>query len=48
MPASTGKAANITELMGEATALLLLLTADHADLVAELTALLRQRVDMQA
>jgi hypothetical protein len=32
--------------MSEATALPLLFTADHADLVTELTALLRQRVDM--
>jgi hypothetical protein len=46
VPTSTGKAANITELMSEATTLLLLLTADHTDLVTELAALLRKRVDM--
>jgi hypothetical protein len=46
VPTSTGKAANITELMSEATTLLLLLTADNADLVTELTALFRKGVDM--
>lgn len=46
MPTSTGKAAHITELMSEATTLLLLLTADDADLVTELTALLGKGVDM--
>lgn len=48
MPASTGKSAHITELMSEATTLLLLLTADNADLVTELTALLGKGVDMEA
>lgn len=48
MPASTGKAAHITELMSEATTLLLLLTADDADLVTELAALLSKGVNMEA
>lgn len=46
MPASTGKAANITELVSEATTLFLLLTTNNADLVTELAALLRKWVDM--
>lgn len=48
MPTGAGKAAHITELMSEATALLLLLTADDADLVTELAALLGKGVDMEA
>jgi hypothetical protein len=46
MPTSTGKTANITELMSEATTFLLLLTTNNADLVTKLTALLCKRVDM--
>lgn len=34
--------------MGETTALLLLLRADHTDLVAQLAALFRQGVDVKA
>ena len=38
MPATTGEAANIAELMGQPAALLLLFAADDADLVTELAA----------
>lgn len=39
VPANGGKAASITELMSEPTSLLLLLTADYADLVSQFAAL---------
>lgn len=46
VPSGAGEAADVAELMGQAAALLLLLAADDADLVAQLTALLGQRVDV--
>lgn len=47
VPSSTGKAADVAQLMGQAAALLLLLARNDADLVAKLAALLGQRVHMQ-
>lgn len=48
VPASRRKPTDIAQLVREAAAFLLLLTADDADLVAQFTALLRQRVDMKS
>lgn len=47
VPARRGEAADVGELVRETPALLLLLAADHADLIPELAALLRQRMDVQ-
>jgi len=47
MPTGTGKAARVTELMGQPTAPLLLCAADHTDLVAELASFLGERVNME-
>jgi hypothetical protein len=48
VPASRGKPTDIAQLVREAAAFLLFLAADDADLVAQFTALLRQRVDMES
>lgn len=47
MPASTGKPSNIAELMRETAAFLLLLAADDADLIPELTAGFSQWMHMK-
>lgn len=47
MPARRSEPARVRELMGQAAALLLLLTADDRDLVAEFAALFRQGMYME-
>lgn len=48
VPTRRSEPARVRELMGQAAPLLLLLTADDGDLVAEFAALLRQGVHVEA
>ena len=47
VPASAGESANVAELMGEATALFLLLATYNADLVPKFAGFFGQRMYMQ-
>lgn len=48
VPTRRSEPARVRELMGQAAPLLLLLTADDGDLVAEFAAFFRQGVDVEA
>ena len=47
MPPNASESACVVELVGKSTPFLLLFAADHTDLVAELAALFRKRVNMK-